>query len=294
MRFNLIICLFITFLFSKNNKNPDPIDFNKGFDIKPMLKDGFLINKINKPLSSAEIDLIKDRALKYNPEPISEFDIVLIETSYGLLKAKLFNDIAPKHCLNFKKLANSGFYDETTFHRVIPNFMIQGGDILSRDSDRSNDGTGSPGWTVDEEFNDNKHLRGTLSMARSRDPNSAGSQFFICVDNQPHLDGKYTVFGQLLDLDKSNTNAILNHIANALTESKYVYKISVPALPDGADIDKWIKLTNPKNRKPLYIEIPKGEKKASYKREMLSKLRSDNPIVPIKVKSIRVVKNQQE
>ena len=90
-----------------------------------MLKDGFLINKISKPLSSAEIDLIKDRALKYNPEPITESDIVLIETSFGLLKAKLFNDIAPKHCLNFKKLANSGFYDETTFHRVIPNFMIQ-------------------------------------------------------------------------------------------------------------------------------------------------------------------------
>ena len=98
-------------------------------------------------------------------------------------------------------------------------------------------------------------------MVRSRDPNSAGSQFFICVDNQPHLDGKYTVFGQLLDLDKSNTNAILNHIANALTESKYVYKISVPTLPDGADINKWIKLTNPKNRQPLYIEIPNGEKK---------------------------------
>lgn len=292
MRFNLIICLFITFLFSKTNKNPDPIDFNKGFDIKPMLKDGFLINKINKPLSSAEIDLIKDKALKYNPEPITESDIVLIETSFGLLKAKLFNDIAPKHCLNFKKLSNSGFYDETTFHRVIPNFMIQGGDILSRDSDRSNDGTGSPGWTVDEEFSDYKHLRGTLSMARSRDPNSAGSQFFICVDNQPHLDGKYTVFGQILDLDKSNTNAILNHIANALTESKYVYKISVPALPDGADINKWIKLTNPKNRQPLYIEIPNGEKKASYKREMLSKLRSDNPIVPIKIKSIRVVEDQ--
>ena len=294
MRFNLIIFVFIIFLFSKNNKNPYPIDFNKGIDIKPMLKDGLLINKIDKPISTIEIDLIKDRALKYNPEPITKFDIVLIETSFGLLKAKLFNDVAPKHCLNFKKLANSGFYDETTFHRVIPNFMIQGGDILSRDSDRSNDGTGSPGWTVDEEFNDNKHLRGTLSMARSRDPNSAGSQFFICVGNQPHLDGKYTVFGQLLDLDKSNTNAILNHIANALTESKYVYKLSVPVLPDGSDINKWIKLTNPKNRQPLYIEIPDGEKKASYKREMLSKLRSDNPIVPIKIKSIRVVNKQEE
>ena len=289
MIFNLIIFSFITFLFSEKKINPEPIDFKKGIDIKPMLKDGLLINQISKPLSSLEIDLIKDRALKYIPEPITDSDIVLIETSFGLLKAKLFNDVAPKHCLNFKKLANSGFYDETTFHRVIPNFMIQGGDILSRDGDRENDGTGSPGWTVNEEFNNKKHLRGTLSMARSRDPNSAGSQFFICVDNQPHLDGKYTVFGQLLDLDKSNSNVILNHIANALTESKYVYKLSVPTLPENADINKWIKLTNPKNRQPLYIEIPDGEKKASYKREMLSKLRSDNPIVPIKIKSIRVI-----
>lgn len=294
MSFNLIILLFTVFLFSENNKNPNPIDLKKGINIKPMLKDGLLINEINKPLSTVEIDLIKDKALKYIPEPITNFDIVLIETSFGLLKAKLFNDVAPKHCLNFKKLANSGFYDGTTFHRVIPNFMIQGGDILSRDGDRSNDGTGSPGWTIDEEFNENKHLRGTLSMARSKDPNSAGSQFFICVDNQPHLDGKYTVFGQLLDLDKSKINAILNHIANALTESKYVYKLSVPALPEGADINKWIKLTNPKNRQPLYIEIPEGEKKASYKREMLSKLRSDNPIVPIEIKSIRVINKIEE
>ena len=292
MSFNLIILLFTVFLFSENNKNPNPIDLKKGINIKPMLKDGLLINEINKPLSTVEIDLIKDKALKYIPEPITNFDIVLIETSFGLLKAKLFNDVAPKHCLNFKKLANSGFYDGTTFHRVIPNFMIQGGDILSRDGDRSN--AGSPGWTIDEEFNENKHLRGTLSMARSKDPNSAGSQFFICVDNQPHLDGKYTVFGQLLDLDKSKINAILNHIANALTESKYVYKLSVPALPEGADINKWIKLTNPKNRQPLYIEIPEGEKKASYKREMLSKLRSDNPIVPIEIKSIRVINKIEE
>ena len=91
-------------------------------------------------------------------------------------------------------MANSGFYDGTKFHRVIPNFMIQGGDILSRDGDSSNDGTGGPGWTVDAEFSDIKHVRGTLSMARSRDVNSAGSQFFICVSPQPHLDGQYTVF----------------------------------------------------------------------------------------------------
>ena len=83
--------------------------------------------------------------------------------------------------MNFKKLCNSGFYDKTSFHRVIKDFMIQGGDILSRDSNRENDGTGSPGWTVKSEFSSLKHKRGIVSMARSNDPNSAGSQFFICV-----------------------------------------------------------------------------------------------------------------
>ena len=78
--------------------------------------------------------------------------------------------------------------------------MIQGGDILSRDGNKDNDGTGSPGWTIDAEFNDIKHKRGVLSMARSSNPNSAGSQFFICVTDQPHLDGKYTAFGEVIDL----------------------------------------------------------------------------------------------
>ena len=284
MSFNLIILLFTVFLFSENNKNPNPIDLKKGINIKPMLKDGLLINEINKPLSTVEIDLIKDKALKYIPEPITNFDIVLIETSFGLLKAKLFNDVAPKHCLNFKKLANSGFYDGTTFHRVIPNFMIQGGDILSRDGNRSNDGTGNPGWTVDAEFNDIKHTRGVLSMARSSNPNSAGSQFFICVSDQSHLDGKYTAFGKVTE-----KIGIIDHIVNTPTDKKYTIDTGQDSIPDNEDADNWIRLTHPRTRKPMYHKIPDNREKTEYYREMLNKLRSDNPVVPVIIKTIRVV-----
>lgn len=288
------IILMISTLSLTFGSNPKPFDFEKGLNIKPMLKDGLLFSQISKPLSDIEIDLIRQKALNYKPEPISELDLIVIKTSFGTLEAKFFQDDAPNHCLNFKKLANSGFYDGTTFHRVIPNFMIQGGDILSRDENKDNDGTGSPGWSINEEFNKNKHLKGTISMARSRDVNSAGSQFFICVEEQPHLDEKYTVFAQLLNLDKSKTKAILNHISNALTESKYVYEISQSSLPADVNQDDWIKVTDPKTRKPLYIEIPEGEKKISYKRQILSKLRSDNPIVPIKIESIRVVNEKEK
>lgn len=116
----------------------------------------------------------------------------------GKIVLEFYPDLAPKHVANFKKLAGAGFYNGTTFHRVIPGFMIQGGDPNTKDNDRSNDGTGGPGYTVNAEFNARKHLRGTLSMARTQDPNGAGSQFFICVDIVPHLNGKYTVFGQTI------------------------------------------------------------------------------------------------
>ncbi len=127
-----------------------------------------------------------------------------METTKGTMKIRFFPDVAPKHCENFKRLANSGFYDGTLFHRVIPGFMIQGGDILSRDANRANDGTGGPGWTIPAEFNKKYHEKGILSMARSNDPNSAGSQFFICADRAAHLDGKYTVFGEVIE----NTDVI--------------------------------------------------------------------------------------
>ena len=122
----------------------------------------------------------------------------VIETKHGKIELKFFPDIAPKHVDNFIELAKKGFYDETLFHRVIPGFMIQGGDPNSKDPDKSRHGTGSPGYTVKAEFSDKPHKRGTLSMARSSHPDSAGSQFFICVADASFLDGKYTVFGEVV------------------------------------------------------------------------------------------------
>ena len=126
-------------------------------------------------------------------------EAAVIETSFGTIKIKFFPDKAPNHVENFKKLAKSGFYNGTTFHRVIPDFMIQGGDPLTKGNDRSVMGTGGPGHTIDAEFNDVHHKRGILSMARSADPNSAGSQFFICVRDSEFLDHQYTAFGQVYE-----------------------------------------------------------------------------------------------
>lgn len=114
----------------------------------------------------------------------------------GDIVLKFFSDVAPGHVKNFTKLAREGFYNGTTFHRVIPGFMIQGGDPNSKNPDRASHGMGGPGYRVKAEFNSLPHKRGTLSMARSNDPDSAGSQFFICVADSNFLDWQYTVFGE--------------------------------------------------------------------------------------------------
>ncbi len=124
-------------------------------------------------------------------------EIAVIETKFGNMELEFFSDKAPGHVKNFKTLAKAGFYNGTLFHRVIPGFMIQGGDPKSKSPDRSMHGMGGPGYTIKAEFNDTKHDRGILSMARSQDPNSAGSQFFIIVKNSYFLDGQYTVFGRV-------------------------------------------------------------------------------------------------
>ena len=129
---------------------------------------------------------------------VSENEIALIETTLGDIELEFQNDIAPGHVKNFKDLAGQGFYDGTTFHRVIPGFMIQGGDPNSKSDDRSTHGTGGPGYTIKAEFNDTPHDRGVLSMARSSDPDSAGSQFFIVVEDSHFLDNKYTAFGRVI------------------------------------------------------------------------------------------------
>ncbi|MFO0873109.1 MAG: peptidylprolyl isomerase [Phycisphaerales bacterium] len=117
-----------------------------------------------------------------------------IETDQGPIVVELWNDVAPRHVENFLKLARQGFYDGTGFHRILPGFVIQGGCPKG-------DGTGGPGWTVKAEFNDRLHDKGVLSMARSAHPDSAGSQFFVCLgrDQCKHLDRQYTAFGKVIE-----------------------------------------------------------------------------------------------
>jgi len=116
----------------------------------------------------------------------------------GEIVIRFFPDVAPGHVKNFVKLSKEGFYEGTTFHRVIPGFMIQGGDPNSKSLDRTTHGMGGPGYHVTAEFNSKPHKRGIVSMARSNDPDSAGSQFFICVAEASFLDWQYTVFGEVV------------------------------------------------------------------------------------------------
>ncbi len=116
----------------------------------------------------------------------------------GDIVLRFFPDVAPGHVKNFTDLAKKGFYNGTTFHRVIPGFMIQGGDPNSKNPDRSMHGMGGPGHKVKAEFNSKPHKRGIVSMARSNDPDSAGSQFFICVADANFLDWQYTVFAEVV------------------------------------------------------------------------------------------------
>ncbi len=133
------------------------------------------------------------------PTTASPAPHVMLKTKFGEMEIVLFPDLAPKHVESFLKLAKSGFFNGTIFHRIIPGFMIQGGDPLTKDpANRSRYGTGGPGYTLPAEFNKVVHEKGILSAARTADPNSAGSQFFIMVDKAPHLDGQYTVFGEVV------------------------------------------------------------------------------------------------
>ena len=141
---------------------------------------------------------------------VSAQEIAVIETKFGKIEMELFADKAPGHVKNFKDLAKKGFYDGTIFHRVIPGFMIQGGDPNTKSDDRSAHGMGGPGHSINAEFNDTLHKRGVLSMARSQDPDSAGSQFFIVVKKSSFLDGKYTAFGKVL-----SGMAVADQIVNA-------------------------------------------------------------------------------
>ena len=129
-------------------------------------------------------------------------EVAVIKTSEGDLVVEFWPDVAPNTVENFKKLAKQGFYNGTAFHRIIKGFMIQGGDPLTKDpTQEARWGTGGPGYQIKAEFNSHSHQRGVLSMARSNDPDSAGSQFFICLGDASFLDGKYTAFGKVIKGD---------------------------------------------------------------------------------------------
>ncbi len=141
-------------------------------------------------------------------------EVAVIKTSEGTLVVEFYPDVAPNHVANFKKLARQGFYDGQCFHRVIKGFMIQGGDPNTKDDAKKDMwGQGGPGYTINAEFNAKHHARGILSMARTPNPNSAGSQFFICHADAGFLDNQYTVFGNLI-----KGFDVLDKIANTPTE----------------------------------------------------------------------------
>jgi peptidyl-prolyl cis-trans isomerase B (cyclophilin B) len=159
-------------------------------------------------------------------------EVAVITTTEGTMVAEFWPEVAPNTVANFKKLANQGFYDGTCFHRVIKDFMIQGGDPLTKDPGKEAMwGTGDPGYKIKAEFNDRSHTRGVLSMARSQDPDSAGSQFFICHGNPAFLDHQYTAFGKLIKGDD-----VLEKIATTPTHpqdrpDKRIGVISIKIVP---------------------------------------------------------------
>ena len=137
-------------------------------------------------------------------------EVAVLETTAGQMTVEFWPDVAPKTVENFKTLARKGFYDGTAFHRIIKGFMIQGGDPLTKDTkNEARFGTGGPGYQIKAEFNERSHQRGVLSMARSQDPDSAGSQFFIVHGNANFLDRQYTAFGKVIKGDD-----VLEKIAN--------------------------------------------------------------------------------
>ena len=139
---------------------------------------------------------------KETPVSNTTNEVAVIKTVAGDMVIEFWPDVAPKTVENFKTLAKKGFYDGTAFHRIIKGFMVQGGDPLTKDDTKQNRwGTGDPGYKIKAEFNERSHKRGVVSMARSQDPDSAGSQFFICHGDPSFLDRQYTAFGKLIQGD---------------------------------------------------------------------------------------------
>ena len=174
--------------------------------------------------------------------------LVILHTNLGKIVIELFPNDAPNHVANFIKLSENGFYDGTIFHRIIPGFMIQGGDPNTKDKDKSTWGSGGPGYSVNAEFNTIKHNRGIVSMARSTDPNSAGSQFFIVHKDSNFLDEQYTAFGRIVTEESFET---LDKIASVETGDKDIpinteqVKITKAELVIHSDVSDLLELSDP-------------------------------------------------
>jgi peptidyl-prolyl cis-trans isomerase B (cyclophilin B) len=164
-------------------------------------------------------------------------EVAVIKTNEGEMVVQFWTDAAPNTIENFKKLAHSGFYDGTIFHRIVKGFMIQGGDPNSKDPGKeSRYGEGGPGYKIKAEFNDHSHQRGVISMAREPDPDSAGSQFFICLAPVPRLDGEYTTFGKLIKGDDvlqkiGDTPVTRNSVGESSKPTKRVVIESIKIVP---------------------------------------------------------------
>ena len=246
---NYIIILLITISFCSEKKIPKLDLFKDGgvifndLNIKTAIPDPR--KEGSNKISEKDIIEIKNKSYLFEPNPINKEDLVIISTNKGDMKFKFYSDIAPKTCRNFKKLANSQFYDETLFHRLIKDFIIQGGDILSRDNDIKNDGTGGPGWTLNAEFSEIKHTKGTLSMSRSNnDINSAGSQFFISFNNNKSLDRNYTVFGYIIEGEN-----VLDLISKVSTEREQMLMIIKDVIPENENVDNWVEIEDKTSNK---------------------------------------------
>ncbi len=158
-------------------------------------------------------------------------EVAIIKTTAGEMVVEFWTDAAPQTVENFKKLARQGFYDGTAFHRIMKGFMIQGGDPLTKDAKmESRWGTGGPGYQIRAEFNDRSHVRGVISMARSQNPDSAGSQFFICLGDAKFLDRQYTTFGRVIKGDE-----VLGQIGDTRVAPSNSGEMSKPAARVGVE-----------------------------------------------------------
>tara|TARA_Y100001970_G_scaffold47257_1_gene59676 strand:- start:40991 stop:41902 length:912 start_codon:yes stop_codon:yes gene_type:complete len=292
-----LLLFFIFFINAQNDSPPPKLDLrNFNGTIRGLTMHNSPSTLLPKEsfedvlLFDSQIEEIKDKAKQFVASPLEDNDVAIFSTNYGLLKFKLYHKESPINCLNFKQLANSKFYDNTLFHQIIPKFIIQGGDILTRNHNPDDDGQGGPGWTVNAEFNDLKHRRGTLSMFRvPNNPNSAGSQFFISISDRESdnksLDGNYTIIAQLVEGDH-----VLSRISKIPSENTQAKLSCRASIPEGEDYGNWIELVDPLLKNMIYCKVPPAEDKNSYSdnlRKMLNNIYK--PGIPVIIDSIRVI-----